>query len=962
MGLVVVSTIYPLHKSFNPVALPSSQDADADVVSFANSAPPLISRDSHAGFLTTSSPLITKNTVDESPTKRHMPDLVQIRTDSAVPVVVSEPDGFQPITSPAFPVSESTPVLSTSPIDRVDSLTAPSEERAGRRKSIASSFRNLSPARRLKDKFAPTKSDRSPRSSPERSPVASFSGNTAGMLADVPNIGERRQAKRPENPPPLPADINTASQDRFQTANVSLNSLDTSKPPRTPPNSGPTAPLTTVTPPTPTEASSITPRGSPRRETEPSNSSNDTSDIIISPSGNMISHRRSRSGSSLIHQPSKLSNSILAPLTPTIEEVKTPSTRGSDSRNVTPGGGFFSSWVSAAQNAANTLSSTLNTQSRSRSGTSNSEPEKPQESPERAESKASEVEPESPRKQLAIETLGAGDLDFSHLGIDIGGSAEERPLPPLRPDLEDLRKNSTVKRDEASAKIEDMLAKRAVSVAYENAGSTPVAEVPDPMNAVKHSSTFNTTLSGEQTPPNGSIFESEAGSIKRSNSVRSRMQQRRSRGSSGATGSSAIAAMIGASTATLANPASGPRLTGFAVAPKQRNRTFHQLFRSVPDDDYLIEDYSCALQRDILLAGRIYISEGHICFSSNILGWVTTLVISFEEVVSVERETTAMVFPNAIAIQTLHARHTFRSLLSREATFDLLIGIWKVSHPAAFQKSINGKQALQEARDKTEKVVESENESEAVSEDDDEVYDEDEDEDGAGSFLGSNGSIQGSDVGDVRENTRKASAMNGVAVAAASAQPIVVSDIAPGEKSASAAAEASTDFPGPATHAPTDCSDSSTHYDKIVKDEIIPAPLGKIYSMLYGPASGVFITKYLNEECKVMDLVFEDDKKGLSNDIKSRQYTYIKPLGGSIGPKQTKCITTENMDLFDLDKSVSVTCTTQTPDVPSGNVFSTKTRYCLSWAPGNATRLQMNCTIEWTGKSWLKGKYAQLRI
>ena len=33
----------------------------------------------------------------------------------------------------------------------------------------------------------------------------------------------------------------------------------------------------------------------------------------------------------------------------------------------------------------------------------------------------------------------------------------------------------------------------------------------------------------------------------------------------------------------------------------------------------------------------------------------------------------------------------------------------------------------------------------------------------------------------------------------------------------------------------------------------------------------------------------------------------------------------------------------------------TKTRYCLTWAPGNATRFQMNCTIEWSAKSWLKG-------
>jgi len=98
-----------------------------------------------------------------------------------------------------------------------------------------------------------------------------------------------------------------------------------------------------------------------------------------------------------------------------------------------------------------------------------------------------------------------------------------------------------------------------------------------------------------------------------------------------------------------------------------------------------------------------------------------------------------------------------------------------------------------------------------------------------------------------------------------------------------------------------------------------------------------------------------DDKKPLGLDNKVRTYSYIKPLNGAIGPRQTKCICTENLDSLDLEKAVSVTISTQTPDVPSGNVFSVKTKYCLSWAEGNGTRLQMSCTIEWTGKSWLKG-------
>jgi VAD1 Analog of StAR-related lipid transfer domain/GRAM domain len=683
---------------------------------------------------------------------------------------------------------------------------------------------------------------------------------------------------------------------------------------------------------------------------------NEASGIIASPSGNMISHRRVRSGSGSLHQPSKLSNAISAPLTPTIEEAKTPSVK-SDSRNVTQGSGFFASWVSAAQNAANTITNTLNTQNRSRSGTEDTEPDKGTSSENDFQPKfPAGTDPDPWKKQLAVETLGTGDLKLSHLGI----GADSKENLAKKPDSMEARKEYTIRRDEAAAKIEDMLAKRAVSAAYEKPSEddskTPVAEPSDPINSLRHSATFNSNVSSElQTTPNGSIFEGETGSVKRNNSVRSRLKERRKRGSSNATGASTVGTLLAASASSLANPAAGPKLAGFAVAPKARNRTFHQLFRSVPEDDFLIEDYSCALQKEILLAGRIYISEGHICFSSNILGWVTTLVISFEEVMAIEKETTAMVFPNAIAIQTLHARHTFRSLLSREATFDLLVGIWKQSHPAAFKKSIAGQQAEEEITQKTAKPAESESESDEGSEDEDEVYDEDEDEEGAGSFVEA-GSFAGSDITDGgASGVRKASGINGGSAGSVVPYPPAAGDGQATEKAVAAASAATVDFAGPSTHAPTECTDSATHYDKMLKDETIPAPLGKIYSMLFGPTSGVFLTKYLVDEQKVTELQYEDDKKGLGDQNKSRSYSYIKPLYGSIGPKQTKCITTENLDAFDLERSVSVTCTTQTPDVPSGNVFSVKTRYCLSWAAGNATRFQMNCTVEWTGKSWLKG-------
>ena len=189
--------------------------------------------------------------------------------------------------------------------------------------------------------------------------------------------------------------------------------------------------------------------------------------------------------------------------------------------------------------------------------------------------------------------------------------------------------------------------------------------------------------------------------------------------------------------------------TGFAVAPPRRNKDFHSLFKSVPEDDYLIEDYSAALQKEILLHGRLYVSEGHLCFSSNILGWVTNLVISFDEVVSVEKKSTAVLFPNAIVIQTLHARNIFASFLARDSTYDLIIGIWRISHPN-LKSSLNGVtlDGAAGTGDKTEKA-ESIASEDGMSESEDDVYDEDADEDdGIGSFTeAGEGSVAGSEIG-----------------------------------------------------------------------------------------------------------------------------------------------------------------------------------------------------------------------
>ncbi|KAF2205243.1 hypothetical protein GQ43DRAFT_437158 [Delitschia confertaspora ATCC 74209] len=882
---------------------------DSDTEQPAPLRPSISPHQSHAGYLTLSSPLIASETID-----------------STVPSTVTLDD-------PASPTRES-PASKHSLTHNVGSNTKQSP----------------SPIGKLKEAFSPKRRGTSPRPRGESDsprPGTSGSGTTLGALfgSGGKGSGSRRGSKGFGDSGQIygsPEQIEDTEkiQSTSSLLTVAPKRISTTIP-ATPPNLIET-PATVVTPPTPTDAKPLPPnesssniKSSTQHRISPSNPN-----IVVSPAGTMISHRRGRSTT---NHPSKLSNSVSAPLSPTIEETKTP---GGTLQSPT---GFFSSVFSAAQNAANTFSNTIanttsNTKGKGNSSHLNTSENKTDDvggeeviGPENADESLENSSGE--KKRLAVETLGSGNLSLAALGIS--DSSERSPMSSTV--------NLSMATDQASAQAEDIGAAEAVSAAY-------ATERSPQSDHVGRSRSLTNPSDVAVSPPRG-LAETDS-PVHRTGSIRSRIsggRKRRHRGSSVTTGNT-IAAVIGASTSTLAPSAAqanGQRLngTGFAVASPKRNRDFHSLFKSVPEDDYLIEDYSAALQREILLQGRLYVSEGHLCFSSNILGWVTNLVISFDEVVSVEKKSTAVVFPNAIVIQTLHARNVFASFLSRDTTYDLIIGIWKISHPN-LKSSLNGVTLDGSGTgDKTEKAESIASDDVSSEDSDDEVYDEDaEEEEGLGSFTeAGEGSFAGSDAGSVVAESRKASAAVAAAVGSGSVKPTDAAE------AAAHGTSAAQDFPGPATHAPTDCGDTDSHYDKLLIDTTIPAPMGKIYSMMFGPASGVWMRKWLIEDQKSSELQMEDDKKGLDETHKTFSFSYIKPLGGSIGPKQTKCNIDMTLEQFDLDKAVTVLCSTQTPDVPSGSIFVTKTRYCLMWGANNSTRLIMTFTVEWSGKSWLKG-------
>ncbi|KAJ8400401.1 hypothetical protein AAFF_G00397840 [Aldrovandia affinis] len=110
---------------------------------------------------------------------------------------------------------------------------------------------------------------------------------------------------------------------------------------------------------------------------------------------------------------------------------------------------------------------------------------------------------------------------------------------------------------------------------------------------------------------------------------------------------------------------------------KQRNEDFRKLFKQLPDTERLIVDYSCALQRDILLQGRLYLSENWICFYSNIFRWETLLTVRLKDVCSMTKEKTARLIPNAVQVCTDTDKHFFTSFGARDRTYMMMFRLWQ---------------------------------------------------------------------------------------------------------------------------------------------------------------------------------------------------------------------------------------------------------------------------------------------
>ncbi|KAJ0068123.1 hypothetical protein NL108_016281 [Boleophthalmus pectinirostris] len=105
------------------------------------------------------------------------------------------------------------------------------------------------------------------------------------------------------------------------------------------------------------------------------------------------------------------------------------------------------------------------------------------------------------------------------------------------------------------------------------------------------------------------------------------------------------------------------------------NGHYHKIFKEISKEEQLQQSYTCALQKDILYQGRMFVSEHWICFHSKVFGKDTKIVIPVVSITNIKKTKTALLLPNALVIATANDRYVFVSFLSRDNTYKYLMSM-----------------------------------------------------------------------------------------------------------------------------------------------------------------------------------------------------------------------------------------------------------------------------------------------
>uniref|UniRef100_A0A8C7JGE3 GRAM domain containing 1Bb n=1 Tax=Oncorhynchus kisutch TaxID=8019 RepID=A0A8C7JGE3_ONCKI len=428
---------------------------------------------------------------------------------------------------------------------------------------------------------------------------------------------------------------------------------------------------------------------------------------------------------------------------------------------------------------------------------------------------------------------------------------------------------------------------------------------------------------------------------------------------------------------------------------KQRNEDFRKLFKQLPDTERLIVDYSCALQRDILLQGRLYLSENWICFYSNIFRWETLLTVRLKDICTMTKEKTARLIPNAIQVSTDGDKHFLTSFGARDRTYMMMFRLWQ---NALLDKPLCPKELWHFVHQcyGNELGLTSDDEDYVPPDDDfntmgfcEEIPNEEND---ISNDNLSKSSAEAKHEGSPPSIHKKCIITNSTISSTISSEPLSVSlsdiiefDLPPDEyidclpngellalpmvleqrlaEASGLVPSTSLDF-NDNEDIPTELSDSSETHDEAGEvqafhddlkgrqyiDEVYKFSVDKMYDILFTESQ--FMTDFM-EQRRFSDIVFHSWKKDDAAGNQTREIMYTISLSNPLAPKTATVTETQTLykashesECYIIDAEVI------THDVPYHDYFYTLNRYMLTRVAKNKCRLRVSTELRYRKQPW----------
>lgn len=369
---------------------------------------------------------------------------------------------------------------------------------------------------------------------------------------------------------------------------------------------------------------------------------------------------------------------------------------------------------------------------------------------------------------------------------------------------------------------------------------------------------------------------------------------------------------------------------------KSRSEDFKRLFKDLPETERLIVDYSCALQRDILVHGRLYVTQNFICFYANIFRWETNVVIRCRDVTSMTKEKTARVIPNAVQVCTDHEKHFFTSFGARDKTYLMLFRIWQ---NALMEQPMSTQELWQWVH------YSYGDELGLTSDDDDYVappYLEDEARRGRLTAALKAGPQSPSPFEEELHNgEEEEEEASGPEMFASAREAVQHSDLPTdlSDTSGDAAAESG----GP----PADCP--SQHEGRETLTLVLPLSVDQLFTLLF---TGSRFFHDLLTSRKTYDVTESNWQPCPETGHKLRQLTYTVTLNHAMAKTAQ---TTETQILHKSSqpgKVYAIDCDVQSTGVPYSDAFCVKSHYCLCRLSDNRCRLRVFGCVRYKKSVW----------